>query len=310
MPDYKAVIDIGTNSLHLIIAETTQNKIINIIHREKTVVRLGSEHKDVLSRISSDEIKKALKVLKEFKKLSEFYKAELFAVATSAVRESVNRDEFVNIVRDQTGINIRVLDGREEASFIFYGVQNALPVNDQKIVCIDIGGGSTEIIIGNNGNIDFVQSYKLGAVRLTKMFFPQYIITPSGIKDCTEYILKTLNESDLPDFVQAYDSAVGASGTILSVASVSAVNKYGKLPEDLNGFTFTDGELEETSDLILGKITLEERTTLNGIDKSRAEIIAPGVLILKNLFNILKIENMIVSGYALREGFLLSQLKN
>jgi exopolyphosphatase / guanosine-5'-triphosphate,3'-diphosphate pyrophosphatase len=230
-------------------------------------------------------------------------------VATSAVRESENRNDFVKAVKEQTNININVIDGKEEAYYIFLGIQNALPVNNQRILCIDIGGGSTEIIIGSNGNTDFVQSYKLGAVRLSKMFFPQFIITPSGIKECSEYISSVLQESNLPDFIQAYDTAVGASGTIMSIASVTAFNKYGKVPEDLNGFAVTSGELEQTSELILQKITIEERAKLQGIDKSRAEIIPPGVLILRNLFSLLHIEKIIISGYALREGFLLSLLK-
>jgi exopolyphosphatase / guanosine-5'-triphosphate,3'-diphosphate pyrophosphatase len=309
LPDYKAVIDIGTNSFHLIIAEVLSNGKVNTVQRERIVVRLGTEGKEALTHISEKEQGKAIDVLKEFRKLGKFYNAEIFAVATSAVRESDNKEKFLEAVYKETGIKIKVIDGKEEASYIFTGVQNALPMQDQRILCIDIGGGSTEIIIGKNGKSDFLQSYKLGAVRLSKMFFKEYLITQTGIRECSGYISKALNESGLPDFVKDYDAAVGASGTILAISSVVSFNKYGSIPEDLNGFTFTSEELNQAADLILSKTTLEERTTIKGIDKSRAEIIPPGVLILKNIFAILGIDNMTISGYALREGFLLSQIK-
>jgi exopolyphosphatase / guanosine-5'-triphosphate,3'-diphosphate pyrophosphatase len=309
LSDYKAVIDIGTNSFHLIIAKVLENGRVNTIHREKVVMRLGSEHKDVMKYITPDETSRAVELLKEFKKLSEFYKADLYAVATSAVRESQNRDEFTGTVLKETGIKIKVIDGREEASYIYTGVINALPVTDKRTLCVDIGGGSTELIIGRNGKSDFIQSHKLGAVRLSRMFFEGYIITPTGIKNCTEYILNTLKESGLPDTAGGFDIAVGASGTIIAIASVTAVNKYGKVPEDLNGFAFTEEELNSAAEDILSKATWEERTLVKGIDKSRAEIIPAGVLILQNLFSILNIREMTISGYALREGILLSLVK-
>jgi exopolyphosphatase / guanosine-5'-triphosphate,3'-diphosphate pyrophosphatase len=309
MPEYKAVIDIGTNSFHLIIAEVLPEGKVNTIHRERKVMRLGTEGKKVLGSISPEETKRAVKILNEYKKLGEFYKAEVKAVATSAVREASNKDDFLEKVKRETGIGIKVIDGSQEAEYIFTGVRNALPLNDKRILCIDIGGGSTEIIIGRNGKSDYIQSFKLGAVRLSKMFFREYIITPSGLDECSDYIRKVLKESRLSEFVKGYDAAVGASGTILTIASVIAENKYGKIPEDINGFTFTSEELKEAAALILSKTTLEERSSVEGIDKSRAEIIPSGILILENIFSLLNIEKMIISGYALREGFLLSLIK-
>jgi exopolyphosphatase / guanosine-5'-triphosphate,3'-diphosphate pyrophosphatase len=306
LPDYKAVIDIGTNSFHLIIAEVTSDGKVNTIHRERMVIRMGTEGKEIFKSISPGEMTRAVKILNDYKKLSEFYKADLYAVATSAVRESDNKDDFIKTVRTETGIDIKVIDGREEASYIYYGVHNALRLSDKKILCVDIGGGSTEVIIGKNGKSDFIQSYKLGAVRLTKMFFKEYIITNTSIKECSEYINKVFSASELPEFAAGYDAAAGASGTILSIASVVASEKYGQIPEDLNGFVFTADELKQASKAILGAHTSEERTNIKGIDTSRAEIIPAGILILENLFSLLKIPDMSISGYALREGFLLS----
>jgi exopolyphosphatase / guanosine-5'-triphosphate,3'-diphosphate pyrophosphatase len=276
LPDYKAVIDIGTNSFHLIIAEITNDGKINTIHRERMVMRLGTEGKDILKNISPDEMKRSVKIINEFKKSGEFYKADIYAVATSAVRESDNKDQFVETVRCETGIDIKVIDGREEASYIYSGVHNALKLMDKKVLCVDIGGGSTEVIIGKNGKSDFIQSYKLGAVRLTKMFFKEYILTETSIKECSDYIYKVLSDSELSEFTSGYDTSVGASGTILTAASVIAAEKYGYIPENLNGFVFTAEELKQASKAILGAHAFEERTAIKGIDTSRAEIIPAG----------------------------------
>jgi exopolyphosphatase / guanosine-5'-triphosphate,3'-diphosphate pyrophosphatase len=309
LSDYNAVVDIGTNSFHLIIAELPGDGKVKTIHREKVVMRLGTEGKDVLGKISPAETERALEVLNNFKKLAEFYGAELKAVATSAVREAENKDEFLSAVKEKAGITIEVIDGKKEASLIYLGVQNALPVHDKKILCIDIGGGSTEVIIGHNGESNFIQSYKLGAVRLSKMFFPEFIISSDAVKECAGYIQRKLYESDIRNFVGHYDIAVGASGTIMAIASVIAEEKYDAVPEDLNGFSFNVEELKSATATIFKYATFEERTAIPGMEAARADILPAGALILLKLFRILEMKSITISSYSLREGYLLSLKK-
>jgi exopolyphosphatase / guanosine-5'-triphosphate,3'-diphosphate pyrophosphatase len=309
LSEYKAVVDIGTNSFHLLVAKIPESGRLQQIYREKVVMRLGTEEEGALKKISSNEMEKSLEVLKKFKDMAGYYDAELCAVATSAVRESENKDEFTKAVYDQLGLKIQVIDGSQEASYIYKGVRNALPVNDKKVLCIDIGGGSTEIIIGQNGTTGFIQSYKLGAVRLSKMFFRDYIITEEAVKECSEYIEDILDKSDLKDFVSGYDVAVGASGTIQAVAGVVAAAKYDKVPKDINGFSFTVDELKAAAELIMKYPTLEERSMIKGIERGREDILPAGALILIKLFRILEIQELTISVFALREGFLLDQFK-
>lgn len=308
MSRYKAVIDIGTNSFHLIIAEISGDSV-NTVRRERVVMRLGTEDRGVLRHISESEIKKSVEVLNEFRRLAEYYKADLYAVATSAVRESGNSGQFKDALYRNCGIKVDVIDGKTEALYIQIGILNALQISDKKILCVDIGGGSTEIIIGLNGSNDFVHSYKLGAVRLSKMFFPEFLLTPRAIKSCSEYILNNLNEPELRKFNSGYDIAAGASGTIQSVAAVIAAKKHDRVPADLNGFSFTSDEFNYAAETILEFSTTEERKSIPGMEKGRADIIPAGLLILKHIFSTLGITKMTVSGYALREGYLLNILR-
>ncbi len=135
-----AAIDIGTNSFHLIIVKINQDNSLVLIDKEREVIRLGSHKGEGLSLISLDEIEKGISVLTRFKKLSDIYNAEIHAVATSAVREANNRNEFIEKVLQKTGIEIEVIDGKVEAGYIYKGVRKALSYEDKKLLCVDIGG--------------------------------------------------------------------------------------------------------------------------------------------------------------------------
>jgi len=264
----------------------------------------------VLRHISLNEIEKSVGVICSFKKLAAHYNAEFYAVATSAVREADNRDEFVDAVYNSCGVKIEVIEGKTEAISIYTGIKNALAVTDKKLLCIDIGGGSTEIIIGYNDTYDFVNSYKLGAVRLSKMFFKDFVLTENTIMECSEYIKNTIEETDLYKFKNNYEIAAGASGTVMAAAGIIAHQKYGKVPANLNGYTFTLEELDETAGLILKYSAPEERMQIKGMDSGRSDIIPAGILILESIFDILEIKELTVSAYALREGYLYRILKN
>ena len=179
-----AAIDMGTNSFHLIIVEMREDGSIKFLDREREFIRLGSELGEDLSFISEGETAKAISVLQNFSSIAKYYKADIRAVSTSAVREAKNKNNFIDEVFKQTGIKVETIEGTEEAKLIFLGMKNALPLNDKSVLGIDIGGGSTEFIYGVNGIPVYAESVKVGAVRLSKKFFPDFIITESSIKDC------------------------------------------------------------------------------------------------------------------------------
>lgn len=297
-----AAIDIGTNSFHLIIVEVTETGELKLLDREREFLRLGSEFGEDLSFISNGEIEKAVVVLKRFTSLANHYKASIRAVSTSAVRESKNKLEFINTMFEQTGITVETIEGAEEANLIFLGMKNALPINDKSILGIDIGGGSTEFIYGVNGKSVFVESIKIGAVRLSKKFFPDFIITDSAVKQCNDYVEQLIEVSQHIKTNVDIDFAVGSSGTVDTICLIKQTKNKTKIKTRLNGFEFDKSELDEIYNHVMSLKTPAERTSVKGIEAKRADIIPAGFIILKKVFEIFNIKKMVLSEYALREG--------
>ena len=303
-----AAVDMGTNSFHLIIVQVKSDGSFKIIDREREVIRLGSHKGKEFSWISEGEIEKAIDVLKDFAKIAQFYKADVRAIATSAVREARNREEFINRVYETTGITVEAVNGRNEAELIYRGVQHALDVSENKVLCIDIGGGSTEFLLGEHGIYEFAESIKIGAVRLSKLFFPDYNLSDSGIENCKMYIREKLKAFSVVHSEFSYDVAIGTSGTIVAAASIISFRRTGKFKKSLNGFSFSASEaFELTSDVLKCKSPVD-RLFIEGMEIKRADIIPAGLLILSEIFRTLKLKNMTVSENALREGIIIDTI--
>ena len=164
-----AAVDMGTNSFHMVVVRADKQGRFQLMDTEKDDVRLGSGSPD-LSVITPDAEDRALAALRRFKILAQTRNAEMRVVATSAVREARNRRTFVRRVRDTVGLQVEVLPGTEEACLIYQGVLQALPVYDKTVLVVDIGGGSTEFVLGNEGKPIYATSLKLGHIRLSQQF--------------------------------------------------------------------------------------------------------------------------------------------
>lgn len=304
---YYAAIDIGSNSFHMIIAEGKEDKTFKIVDREREVIRLGSDNDGYISK---EEIERSVGILKGFKVICDFYSAKIAAVATSAVREAKNGNDFVKIISSHTGIHIDISDGKREAELIYAGITNALKLENKRVLCIDIGGGSTEVIYNSNGCIEIAESFKLGAVRLSKMFFPWYKLTNESILLCQKHIESTFNSFSGFSKLSEFDIAVGSSGTIEATASLINYNRHRHSIKQVNGYSFSYDELKIVSDLLLSCSIKEERMRINGMEEKRADILPAGILILVKLFEMLNIEKMTISSYALREGIIAEQLSH
>lgn len=304
-----AAIDIGTNSFHLIIAIIRKDKSIKIIDRKRVVLRLASHEGENLSYINEAETNSAIDLLNDFKHLAENYHAEIYAVATSAVREAENKENFIESVYSSTGIKIKVIEGKKEAAFIFDGIKKAIPdVLNKKTLSFDIGGGSTEIIYSENGNILHAESVKIGAVRLSKKFFPDFLITDYRIDECRKYIkseLKSITYNNLP-----FDIAIGCSGTASSFGSIIYYSKHRRELLKLNKNEYSTVEFKEELKNILQKKTTNERLLIKGLESKKADIIPAGGLILDEIIDYFNIGSIILSEYALREGILMAAHDN
>lgn len=310
MPDrFAAAVDMGTNSFHLIIVKVKKNGTFKIVDREKEIIRLASHRGKGLTLITKEETLRAVKILTSFKKLASFYNAEMRAVATSAVREAHNKEHFVKEIFNKTGIEIEAIEGREEAGLIFTGAKKALELHDKKAFCMDIGGGSTEFVLGNNGRLEFAESLKIGAVRLSRMFFPDYEITDKSLKTCGEYVSEIMHENKNLKLNRKFDLAVGCSGTIVAAASMIYYLRHQRPKKSPNGFTFSYDELKAVTEKVFDCRTAHERLEIKGMEAKRADIIPAGLIILNKAFEIFKIKTLTISEYALREGIILQMME-
>jgi exopolyphosphatase / guanosine-5'-triphosphate,3'-diphosphate pyrophosphatase len=303
-----AAVDMGTNSFHLIIVQVKSDGSFKIIDREREVIRLGTHKGKEFTWISEGEMEKAIDVLRDFGKIAQFYKAELRAIATSAIREAKNKSEFIDRVFEDTGIMVEAVDGKTEAELIYLGVQHALDVYNKRILCIDIGGGSTEFLLGENGNSEFAESIKIGAVRLSKMFFPDYHLSESGIDMCRQYIKDKLETNSNLHPNHIFEMAIGSSGTIVAAASIISYRRTGKFKKTMNGFTFTSNEIFELTSDVLKCESPVDRLFIEGMEIKRADIIPAGLLILSEIFDTFKLKEMTVSENALREGIIIDTI--
>lgn len=304
-----AAIDIGTNSFHLIIVEVDTNTgKFNILGREKESVRLGSGSTD-MKHLGKDAMDRGIEALKKFAALAEAADAPVRAIATSAVREAVNQYEFIMRARIEAGIRVEVASGIEEARYIYLGILQSVPVFDKKILMIDIGGGSTEFLIGQGRDIAYDNSLKLGAIRLTERFFGDKDTDAKSVKACREYIKGFMTSVTRESVKHKYDIAVGSSGTITNIANIINVSRGGEPEARLNNFVFTKDELFRVVAEILEAKNVKHLVKIPGLDPGRADIITAGVLILEQIFKELKIKEMMISEYALREGIVLDTIE-
>jgi len=274
--NYKlAALDIGTNSFHLIVVSATPTGDFKVIDKAREVIRLTTGMDNEAKVIQPESIAKGIEIINRLKKIAELHGAEIRATATSAVREASNKKEFTKTVYEKTGVRIKVISGEEEARLIYLGIQKALSVRDKTILAIDIGGGSTEFILGKKGSIEFAESAKIGAVRLTQKFFPDLIVTQKRIEETQNYVKEQIAKVVHRLNHSAIELFVGTSGTIMNVGLMIESKRKGKASEyhPLNGFEFTADELFEIEAEVLSKKTRDERETIPGLEKGRGDII-------------------------------------
>lgn len=299
-----AAIDLGTNSFHLVVARMQPSGRFETMASEKEMVRLGSGSGD-MKHLSADAIDRGVAALRRFRRVADISGARVRAVATSAVREAQNQQEFLDRARAEAGIDVEVISGAEEARLIHLGVLQALPVFNDRMLLIDIGGGSTEVLVAQGPNIEWSRSHKLGAIRLTDRFFPDGRTSARRAERCRRYLQSFLVNTAIELRDHPFSVAVGSSGTIQNLAVMAAQLRGDPAPKSVNSAQFTRTELNKLTQLLLDTESPEDRLRLPGIESRRADILPAGALLLECLADELNIDTFTVSAYALREGVLL-----
>ncbi|MCU1496732.1 MAG: exopolyphosphatase [Acidimicrobiales bacterium] len=307
MPETLAAVDVGTNSLHLVVARTTEGDRFEVVSREKEMVRLGSGSTD-MKELSSGAVERAVAALDRFRRIAESHGAPLRAVATSAVREAENREVLLRRARDEAGVEIEVVSGVEEARLIHLGVLQALEVFDRRILLCDIGGGSTELLLGERGEVLASVSLKLGAVRLTNRFFATGTLHPSAVDSCRRHVQEVLSSFDRPVREIGCEQVIGSSGTIEQVLRL-ARGLAGEEPlRTLNGALLTRKQIGQVVEAAIAGRRDGTTSDLVDLDPKRADILLAGVLVLEGVVKRFGIKELAISEYALREGVFLDTI--
>lgn len=301
-----AAIDIGSNSLKLVIVEAAASDSFTVVLQIRERVRLG--HETLRTRVLSNEATDlSVNVINTFRAIAETRGADsIVAVATAAVREAENSPYFVSEIKKRTGISVDVLSSIEEARLIGIAVaQNLGLENSGSLLNIDIGGGSTEISLMRNGEPHKLFSLKLGAVGSTEKF----IFSDPPSKKELKYLRKEIKfalERPLRKIGnEKWQISTGTSGTILNIGALLNFVSIESPPEKL------DIELAKLKTLnkSLAKMTLERRAQIVAISPQRAEVIVAGGQILEGVMRALKIKKLEPCGYALREGVIIDFLR-
>jgi exopolyphosphatase / guanosine-5'-triphosphate,3'-diphosphate pyrophosphatase len=298
-----AAVDIGTNSIHMIVAEL-RKRSYRVVDKEKEMVQLGLGSLDG-APLNDDSIERAIAALKRMAAVARGWEVEeIIAVATSAVREAPNRRDFIRRVREEAGIPVRVISGEEEADFIYRAVRSAVDLDGSTALCIDIGGGSVEFIVATSSEIYFTASEPLGALRLAQRFRLEDRPAASDVDACREFAaqhLKRLQKRIRPIGV---DFGIGTSGTI---QALSALASGGEEPASSGLRALKREELEETVNA-LAEASAKERVEKFGLDEKRARNIVAGAVVLSEVMRNLRLQSILACPVAIREGIVESRL--
>ncbi len=289
-----AVIDIGSNTLRLVIGCLEDEKIKRLF-TDRIITKLGKDLR-FTKNLNFEAQKKSLEVLTRFKLICEEFKVNyLIPIGTSALRDAENSSNFIERVSKFTGLNIRILSGEEEASYTLEGIKLGLPTAEN-FIAIDIGGGSTECIYSEKGEIIKV-SLNIGVLKFS--INENYILQENLVAYLKKYI-KNFVESNLPKKNFKYLIATG--GTAVTVGMINLkINNY--IPDLIHGQIISKNKLKLIAQKIY-KTNSEERKKIIGIPPDRSDIILPGIVILECLFDYFSCNSLIISDFGLIEGIM------
>lgn len=299
-----AVIDLGTNTCNLLIAEY-QDKSYEIIFQGKEVVKLGKDGIDK-NRLTEDGLERAiLAIRKHQERISKFEVSEVVIIATSAIREATNQEWFQQQVKANTGLDLLVISGEKEAELIFKGVKLAFhEIEDQSLI-LDIGGGSNEFILTKNNKPFWKQSFPLGMARIIEQFTPSDPITPEEISQINRHFETKLGELWKLLKNTNINCLIGCSGAFDTLADLIDQTYPGTKARMRQKIEMNDFE-QIYKRLITS--TTAERIQMRGMESIRIEMIVPSILFIKLIIERLKIQDIYQTDFALREGILYDRI--
>lgn len=301
MDNRYGVIDLGTNTFHLLIVEKLPNGNTDEVFRKRVFVKLASAG---IQAIGPAPFQRGLNAMVHFHQVLEKYQVKnIRAIGTAALRTASNGNEFVQLIAQKTGIGIQLIDGTEEARLIFQGVKEAYPLKEDKILIMDIGGGSVEFIIANQSGIKWSQSFPIGVAVLFKSFHKNDPISSTEIQEINRELTQIL--CPLFDALKqhAVDKLIGASGTFdvleLFLSKENNASLYATIP--VASYTDFSKKIIFT--------TVADRLKLQRLPDSRADLIVVALVLIDFIVKAANIHTIITSPYAMKEGVLAEMIK-
>jgi exopolyphosphatase / guanosine-5'-triphosphate,3'-diphosphate pyrophosphatase len=298
-----AAIDVGSNSLHLIIADVTPAGQIEIVDRVKEMVRLG-RRSFTTGHLTDEAMDLSIRTLAYFRRVADLRRVEkMRAVATSAVREAHNRGEFIRRIQAETGIEVEVISGKEEARLIFAAAQHAMGLEGGPYLLVDVGGGSVEFVLVRDSHPLWMKSLKLGAARLTERFLPDDPPTAAQRRRLERHL-----EEEIGDLMREARRAgvVRAIGTSSSINTLVAMARAARGEESgrLHGAAASVDEISAVTERLL-EVNAATRADLPGIDAKRIDQIGAAALLADFVLHHSGAPELTACGWAMREGLLL-----
>jgi len=303
-----AAIDIGTNSVHMIVVRVRPDLSFEVVDREKAMVRLGAGGLDGRA-LTADAITATLQALSRFKRIAKSHQVDqIVAAATSATREARNGGEFLARIEREIGIRTRVISGYEEARLIHQAAVYGVDVGSGRAVVIDVGGGSVEITLGTGTSIQLARSFKIGVIRLTERFVKSDPLEEGDERRLTRHILGEIDRHCEQITAIGFDRVIGTSGTILSLGTLAATADRGTPPAELRNLRVSAKQIRRLRKTVID-LDLEQRLAIPGLDPRRADIIVGGAVLVDTILRRLGAAEVTLCDLALREGLVLDYIR-
>ena len=297
------VIDIGTNTFHLlIVAWNTENNSFKQLERKRIFVKLGTSN---IGFIDAPAYQRGINALLEFKQLLDKNLCEQhIAFGTSAIRNASNADAFCNEVKETIGIDIKKISGDREANLIYKGIKLSFPFDEHPCLIMDIGGGSVEFILANRDQVFYAQSFRIGVGVLSGKFHTEDPIPSEQIANLKSYLERELNPLFNNLDKHSAETLIGASGTFDVLESILPKSPLSPTANVLN----TKNLAEFSADVISKNIS--ERMKMEGIPHTRADLIVVALILVNFVLEKQKFKQLVISKYSMKEGMLSEMMKS
>jgi exopolyphosphatase/guanosine-5'-triphosphate,3'-diphosphate pyrophosphatase len=304
-----AAIDLGSNSIHMVVVEVGASGGLHVIGREKEMVRLGAGTL-ARGRLTAAAGARALGTLRKFKRLAEAQGAErIVAVATAALREAGNGEEFLAQVARETGIRSEILAGEEEARLIYLAALHSIHLAGRRALVLDIGGGSVELALGAGERLEWGVSEKLGVLRLAERFARSDPMSPAEESRLADHVAAAIEPHAERARKAGFELAVGTSGTVLALGALAHALEAGSAASRTLHHVVVSAESLRRLRRRLSGSSMKDRRGWPGLDPARADIIVVGAVILEVVLERLGVQELTLCEWALREGVLLDAIQ-